>query len=85
MLADGAGVDEDQVGLRRIVGRGIAAQLADAEQLFAVRLVLLAAEGLDPDPAAARGLQTGGDGLLPLDFLRRHHSLFVHSKYRSRM
>ena len=85
VLAYGAGVDDDQIGLCGFADRRIAAQPADAQQLLAVRFVLLAAEGPDPNPPAAGRLQLGRDGLLPLDFGGRHKYVFFHSKYRSRM
>ena len=46
VLADGAGVDDDHVGVLRAVGQAVAAALQHAAKLLGIRLVLLAAVGL---------------------------------------
>ena len=45
MLADGAGVDRDQIGVGRVVTELVAHVLRHTRKLFAVCLVLLAAKG----------------------------------------
>ena len=47
MLADGAGVEDDEVCFLGILGKGEAARFQHAHELLTVSHVLLAAEGVD--------------------------------------
>ena len=51
VLADGAGVEQNDVGARRIVGALVAVPAEVAEQQLGVRQIHLAAVGLDVDAA----------------------------------
>ena len=63
MLADGAGVDHNEVGLVRLGNDLVAHFLGHTRDLLAVGLVLLASEGEDEAPAALPRLT--GVGLVP--------------------
>lgn len=71
VLPDGAGVQEHQIGLLRVLGEGEAACLQHPHELLSVRHILLAAEGVHQRidglaPLLMEGRQLAGILPLPL-------------------
>ena len=87
VLPDGAGVHHDDIRLKFVLGEAVAHFGQIAPQLFAVRLVLLAAVGVHhgqrpPAPVGNTLKDPGADLLLGLDLLYiDNFSFFVHGLF----
>ena len=88
VLADGAGIEDDEVRALRAVRQTVATVLEHAADLLGIRLVLLAAVGLHKGhrrdalrlPVFAH---PSAEALLPLQSLGRDHSRFLFQKRSS--